>query len=248
MPKTRGLDGAQLKWIALVTMLLDHVGLTLVYVGYLLTHRVDRSPAALPLYWALRSVGRLAFPLYCFLLTEGLRHTHDRSRYLLRLLAFGLLSEIPFDLAFRRTWLEAGHQNVFFTLAIGLLALLLWEELTQGRGLQAPLRQKLPATLAIFGTLVLAWLLKTDYGAPGVLLIVVLYLLPQASLEQTLSVLAVLGLMIAFGSHWIELLGALSLLLIRAYNGERGKQPRALFYLFYPAHLLLLAGLRTLIW
>ena len=245
MTKSQGLSGAQLKWIALVSMLLDHIGLTLVYMGYVLAHRVDRSAAAMPLYWTLRAVGRLAFPLYCFLLAEGAAHTRSRGRYLLRLFSFALLSEIPFDLAFRRVWLEFGHQNVYFTLALGLLAVFAMEELRQG---SAPRGRRLLCALTALAAPALAWALKTDYGAPGVLLIAVLCQLRERPPLRALGGTAVLALMIPLGSHWIEILGAAAFFPIGRYNGRRGRQPKLLFYLFYPAHLLLLAGLRALIW
>ena len=79
----------------------------------------------------LRWIGRLAMPVLCFFIGEGLRHTRSPRRYLLRLTGFALLSELPFDLAFYGG-IEWGHQNVYFTLALGLLAL--WA--IQSRGME----------------------------------------------------------------------------------------------------------------
>lgn len=112
----QGLDGTQLKWIALVTMFIDHTGAAV--VERLLS---ETSPAWLTaLYFALRIIGRLAFPIYCFLLAEGFAHTHSRPKYLARLAVFALVAEVPFDLATQGLVYYPGYQNVFFTLALGL--------------------------------------------------------------------------------------------------------------------------------
>ena len=124
----RGLTGGALKWIALLSMLIDHFA-AVFYVGSFLAGAPLFSRG---LYYVLRCIGRLAFPLYAFLLAEGFRHTRSVEKYLLRLLLFGLLSEIPFDLAFRRTWMHWDYQNVYFTLFLGLLAVWMWERATRG--------------------------------------------------------------------------------------------------------------------
>ena len=117
--KKRGLSGAVLKWIALVTMLIDHIGLTVVYQALIYDRDLWLNDTMMTLYAVLRSVGRLAFPLFCFLLAEGFRHTSSRGKYLLRLAVFALLSEIPFDLAVNSRVIEFSSQNVFFTLLLG---------------------------------------------------------------------------------------------------------------------------------
>ena len=111
----RGLSGSALKGIALVSMLIDHFA-AVFYMGSVVYAGKLFMPYSM--YIALRLVGRLAFPLFTFLLAEGFRHTRSVEKYLLRLFLFGLLSEIPFDLAFRRTWMSWDYQNVFFTLCV----------------------------------------------------------------------------------------------------------------------------------
>ena len=98
-----GLNGFVLKWIAMLTMLVDHVG------AVLFPHLV-----------LFRIIGRLAFPIYCFLLVEGAVYTSNWRKYLGRLLAFALISEIPFDLAFRGRIFDWSSQNVFFYPGTGL--------------------------------------------------------------------------------------------------------------------------------
>ena len=124
-------SGTALKTIACITMLIDHIGASCIEAG-ILTPGLDSGTlsrdtlSTYPLYrldMVLRFTGRLAFPLFCFLLVEGFVHTHNVKGYLGRLVLFGLLSEVPFDLAFFRTPFFPGAQNVYWTLALGVLAM-----------------------------------------------------------------------------------------------------------------------------
>ena len=129
-----GLPGSTLKLTAIGTMLVDHIGAAVLLPMLMLTGVSTLTSQAEvtawlarngTLYWtytAMRSIGRIAFPIFCFLLTEGYAHTHSKLRYALRLAAFALISEVPFDLAFQHSVLEFTYQNVFFTLLCGLLA------------------------------------------------------------------------------------------------------------------------------
>ena len=103
------MTSTALKLIAVITMLIDHVGL-----------------AIFPQYAGMRIIGRLAFPLYCFLLTEGAVYTKNWLAYAGRLFLFALLAEVPFDLVLARTPVYSGYQNVFWTLAAGLMIVRLW--------------------------------------------------------------------------------------------------------------------------
>ena len=167
-------------------------------------------------------------PVLCFFIGEGLRHTRSPRRYLLRLTGFALLSELPFDLAFYGG-IEWGHQNVYFTLALGLLAL--WA--IQSRGMEGWLLA-LTAALA-------AELLGCDYGMYGVLLILLLDRFHRARSEQ-LAGAALLNL--AFFGLQTQTLSLIALPLLWLYNGKRGRDDRRLFYLYYPAHLCVLGILR----
>ena len=127
----RTFSGTALKTIACITMLVDHIGASCIEAG-ILTPGLDAGTlsqdalSAYPLYrldMVLRFTGRLAFPLFCFLLVEGFVHTHNVKGYLGRLVLFGILSEVPFDLAFFRTPFYPGAQNVYWTLALGVLAM-----------------------------------------------------------------------------------------------------------------------------
>lgn len=132
------VSGSTIKIIALISMLLDHIGATI--VGPMMEKLVFKggfqamTPEEISLYSrlltlneVLRSVGRIAFLLFCFLLVEGFTHTRDKGKYLLRLALFAIISEIPFDLAVSGNVLEYSHQNVFFTLAIAFGVMMAYE-------------------------------------------------------------------------------------------------------------------------
>ena len=176
----------------------------------------------------MRFIGRIAFPIFCFLLLQGFLYTSNRRKYVTRLGVFALVSEIPFDLALNNQLLEFGHQNVFFTLFIGLLVLMVMERYEKNPYIQ------LGAVAAGMG---LAWLLKTDYSYHGILLIAILYFFRFYPLLQTIA--GCLSLL------W-EAPACLAFLPINLYNGKRGLSLKYLFYLFYPVHLLALAGIRML--
>ena len=125
-PVRCGLSGTALKYIACITMLIDHIGASCIEAGILLPALAAgaASCGGIPVSTllaadrVLRYIGRLAFPIFCFLAVEGFLHTHDIKKYVRRLLLFGLLSEVPFDLAFFRTPFAPQHQNVYWTLAL----------------------------------------------------------------------------------------------------------------------------------
>lgn len=215
------MSATALKFIACVCMLVDHLGVAL----------FDGIPA-------FRMVGRLAFPLYCFLLTESFFHTTSRPRYAGRLAAFALLSEIPFDLLACRTLWSLQKQNVFFTLLLGLLAIWCLEAWKDRPFLSLPV-----AGLCALA----AHLLRADYGWFGVLLIVALYACHSSRLLQS-GMMALLCVGYALcNQSMISLCAAASALLLLGYNGRKGRGGcKYFFYAFYPCHLLVLVLLRAL--
>lgn len=177
----------------------------------------------------LRCLGRIAFPIFCFLIVEGFFHTRDVRRYMGRLGVFALISEIPYDLAFRGVPLEYAHQNVFFTLLIGIGMMVLLE-----RNREWPVKAVI-LLLAMW----LAVLIRSDYNFRGVLLIFVFYIFHES---RWLAVTAG-GLWNFLYQGVIQKYGVLSVLPLALYNGERGRKMKYFFYIFYPAHLLLLYGI-----
>lgn len=211
------MNGMTLKLIAASAMLIDHIGAVL-----------------FPQYLWMRIIGRIAFPLYCFLLIEGYKHTHSIRNYLVRLGAFALISELPFDLAFNGSYMYLNYQNVFFTLFLGLLSVWLCDyikSLLPGYG-----------RLAGYGVFVaagiVAELLKTDYGCFGIMLILVFYEFQENKMVEVL-----LAGIVYWSMTLIEIFALAAFLPIFLYNGKKGPGNKAVsmaFYLFYPVHLLIL--------
>lgn len=237
--RRQGIPGSALKWAAMASMLIDHFA----YVFYPGSAQAGRPLFSFPVYLTLRCVGRLAFPIYCFLLVEGFRYTRSVKNYLLRLLAFGLVSELPFDLAFRRAWADWNYQNVYFTLLLGLLSIWLWERITQGDPAACGWRRVLLGLVAITGLAAAAELARTDYGAWGVAVIAATHLFRRSEWQRDLFSGCALLL-----SSPLEVFAFLAFVPMHAYNGERGRQPKYLFYVFYPGHLLTLALVCRLIY
>lgn len=236
--KRQGLSGTTLKLMACITMLIDHIGASCIEAG-ILRPALDAGTlsadalASAPLYQldrVLRFTGRLAFPIFCFLLVEGFVHTHDVKKYLGRMVLFGLVSEIPYDLAFFRSPFDPSQQNVYWTLALGVLAmagLKRFETQSGAVGWQGYVRAG--------GCALAALLANTDYNAIGVIIICALYLARRDRKRQCI----IGAVLFAF-----ELTAPLAFLLIWFYNGQRGKCGKALqkcFYEFYPVHIALLA-------
>lgn len=229
--RKKGLSATALKVLAMVFMLLDHSFIAL--NGW-------------PGYW-MHILGRLAFPIYCFLLVEGFFHTHSRKAYALRLVLFGLISELPFDLLAAGRWFYPGHQNVMFTLALGVGAMALAQKAREKKGVRE-------YWAGAFGCLVAAALLNVDYGEAGVLTILLFWATREMDWKGKLLQLAGLvfinyallgGYLTMVGGFLIrpQMAAVLALPLIWLYNGQPGKGGKAFrlaAYWFYPVHLLVL--------
>lgn len=247
-PHRWGLSGSTLKLIAVLTMLVDHTGATVLARMLLTQHYVHTAEHVAPImnyadynklyviYAVMRSIGRIAFPIFCFLLVEGFHKTRNVKKYALRLGCFALLSEIPFDLAFNARVLEFSYQNVFFTLFLGLLTVMAvdWafvkKKWAENRTVNRLIGLTLSAVFLVAGCLA-AHFLKTDYAARGVLCIMALY-----ATSKWKPVQMIVG---ALSFLW-ELPAPAAFLPMAFYNGKRGLNLKYVFYAFYPVHLLLL--------
>lgn len=229
MQRIQFLNGFHLKLIAICTMLIDHMGYTL-FPGVM---------------W-LRCVGRVAFPIFCFLIAEGCVYTHDRKKYAARLLVFALLSEIPYNLMNSGMIWDPYDQNVLWTLLTG--ALVCWL-------IDWALKKCTPLSFVLTGAVMLAayWLLEignTDYGGWGMLLVAAFYCVRRAPSGAVVKMiaqafgLAFFSLGVMGGYLSIELWSLVSLAPIWLYNGQRGFSHKAVqygFYAFYPVHILILS-------
>ena len=232
--RARVLSGSALKLIACATMLVDHVALHL--LRFMVPHFMEPTVmlpfavAPLSAYALCRGVGRIAMPLFCFLLVEGAVHTHDRLRYGARLAASAVISELAWDLEHTGALLDWSSQSVMVTLLLGYVALCGAEHFKGNPALQ------IACALPSLGIAAVA---HADYGVVGVGLILALYVLRSHACLR-----AAAGILVEYRD--LRTLPAYALMAL--YNGERGfaSTPalKAAFYAFYPVHLFIIAGLK----
>ena len=247
--KSFGLINANtLRVIACILMLMDHAWATVIPGSDWLTY-----------------AGRMAFPIFAFQIAEGFFHTSDFKKYARRLFIFGLISEIPFNLMYASSVIYPFHQNVMFTLLLGLLAIKSLDNIRMAcAGHSIKDWNSSVVKSLIFGLLkaslcfLAAGIGFTDYGMTGVLTIILFYLcrgfrgarLAQIAGMVYINCFALMGrtIPLALGSMTFDFptqgFAVLSLIFIWLYNGKKGRSSKALqygFYAFYPVHMLILA-------
>lgn len=205
----KGINTFTLKLIAICAMLIDHIGAVL-----------------LPQYGILRVIGRIAFPIFAYTLVEGFLHTHDVKKYLIRLGIAAAISEVPFDLAIYGRPIVLGHQNVFFTLFLGILMLYVllkvqttWKEF-----------------LCLIAFFLISEFLRTDYNSMGLFMIYWFYQYRESKAIRNLGVAAIN----VFLMGGLQAYATFALIPIALHSGEQGPKCKAFFYGFYPLHLLAL--------
>lgn len=229
------MNGAQLKLIAIIVMLIDHTGALL-----------------FPKVYILRVIGRLAFPIFAYFISEGYIKTSDVEKYKKRLFVFALISQIPFYLAFK----NIVYLNIFFTLFLGLYAINVYDE------------NGSIGTIWLMG--ILAQVINTDYGLYGVFTIYFFYKYHEdfktmAKKQVFLNIIFVSVIFLitvlspfnrgkdaawilkAFVGTGMQAISLLSLFLIKSYNGQRGRSMKYLFYAFYPVHLMILWMIKNIV-
>lgn len=236
MKKRLELTSFGLHLLAMGLMLCDHICLALM---------PDRV-------W-MTCVGRLAFPIFAFLVAEGFVRTRSRARYARRLLIFALVSEVPFDLLAAGRPVYPFHQNVLctFLIALGCMQLLEWAKADS-----RPAARLVVSAGAVLGGFLAGTAFMVDYFGPGVWTVLVFYFFRGDGWRQRLGQLLCLLLL----NSWLlagqtVLLGGLALpiqafavlalpfiWLYRGRQGPHGRTVRWLFYGFYPAHLLVLTA------
>lgn len=228
LDKIKVLSGAQLKYIAFASMLIDHVNKALIY-PYL------NNGLLLKISNIFDVLGRIAFPLFAFFLVEGFFKTKNRKNYLLYLLIFGVISEVPFDMFTSGTFFNPRFNNMLFSLALSLITIWIIDVLKIKF-------KKLPSIIWYISSFAivaimsfLSMLLAVDYDYHAIIIVYILYIFYQKPiLSATIGYISIIK----------EIWSFLGFGLILTYNGKRGKQSKILNYLFYPVHLLILGLLK----
>ena len=209
-----------LKMIAITAMLFDHA-------GYIFFHRFT---------W-MNYIGRLAFPIFAFLITEGYSHTHNFKKYCFRLCIFAFISQIPYFMYTKTIGIEP-NLNILFTLLLGILTIYLYEII----------KQKWIGILCTIFYCILAYFLHFDYGWFGTITIFIFHVFKNKKAWMYLSFF-ILAFCHYFYQYlhtskteflWIILFVTCALIPIHFYNGKKGKNYKYFFYIFYPLHFLAL--------
>ena len=220
-------------------MLIDHIAATVIL--QMINNGIG-GQTLIDIYWVMRSIGRMAFPVFCFLLVEGFKYTHSREKYAARMFIFALISEIPFDLAINNTVLEFKSNNVFFTLLLGLAchhsALIGFKSVDKIEKASSAvkwffvtlIRCIVMVSVVLVMMIIAEFVLCCDYGAAGVGCIVMMYLLSSNRDVAFAVAVILLGLF----SGTIEFFALFMLIPLRYYNGKRGISLKYVFYAFYP--------------
>lgn len=230
--KYRFLSGSALKMLALTAMIIDHTALALLS---------SNSEALLvifgreiTLYKIMRTIGRIAFPIFVFLLTEGFHYTRDRNKYSIRLLIFAIISEVPYNLLMSGS-LTYQRQNVFFTLFLGLRGLTVVERMEKN-GVNI---EDLIKLIVLFGV---TYFLRTTYGVVGFGLVILMYILRERPAVRALLSSCFLTPNIPIFCSFVP---------IAFYSGKRGfikgRTFSILFYAAYPIHILVLYLIKKII-
>lgn len=230
----RVLSGSALKVIATLSMFVDHTAL-LLWPKIAPTVLSYRPTEATLVCYAMRAFGRLAFPIFVFLLVEGFVHTRDRQAYGVRLAIFAAISEVPWNLWHVGKVLMPSKQSVFVTLFFAYCGLCLAELVLRARDDTERVR----AGAGLVAVFVVTHIAHSDYGAKAVGCAIAMYLLREhEALRAVVSTSCLSN----------PIYGLCAFVPIGLYNGERGfirgRTLQLLFYAIYPAHMLLLWYLR----
>ena len=234
MKKIKFINSNLLKILAMLFMLLDHMWATIIPGNQWMTN-----------------VGRLAFPIFAFLIVEGFMHTSNLKKYAKRLFIFAIISEIPFNLIYTGSLIFPFHQNVLFTLLLGLLCINELDKIKNNKNYKVIIK----STIKILIFLLIGIIGFVDYGITGILTIMIFYIFRKfrfAWLGQLISLILLYIVFFKgqsiiinmFGFEYflpLQGLGILALIPIWLYNGEQGKKNKIiqyLFYSFYPVHML----------
>lgn len=212
------MTGNVIKILAIVFMVIDHIGAVL-----------------FPDIILFRIIGRLAFPLFAFLLVQGFQHTSNIKHYLIRLSVFVVISEFVYDIVFHDHIAILNGSSVFVTLLIGLLLLVFVDMYEQKK------IKKLRFVLLVIMLVEAVIILEPDYGIYGLVMIYLLYRYQEESRKLFLSLIILNIANLLLGGALLQSLSLIACYPMSLYNGERGiKLNKLMVYGFYPFHLCLL--------
>ncbi|HIU58452.1 MAG TPA: hypothetical protein IAA61_11660 [Candidatus Ornithomonoglobus merdipullorum] len=220
-----GLSGTALKLFALIVMTIDHIGMLL-----------------LPQYRILRVIGRLAFPIFAYMIAEGCRYTHNKRLYWGRMAALGIAAQIIYYAADRDLTM-----CIFISFALAIPLIYALHSKKNARSML--LLSAAAFALIVFVTMLLPELIpgfNVDYGFWGVMLPVLISLGNDKRRRLILAAIGIAAVSLSLGG--IQIWSLLSLIPLAMYNGTRGRFPmKALFYIYYPAHLAVLYAISMII-
>lgn len=227
LKKFQVLNGAQLKYIAFVSMLIDHTN------NALITPMLNGTGWLLRLSNLFSILGRIAFPIFIFFIVEGFFKTSNRKKYLLTLLVFGVISEVPFDMFTSKTFYSPYWNNMMFTLALCLITVWIVDFLKEKIGNKVVWYIVSIVVVAVCSAIAMA--LSLDYDYHAIVLAYLFYIFYDKP---------VWGSVLGYLSIIKELYSFLGFGMVLTYNGKRGRQYKWFNYLFYPVHILILGILR----
>lgn len=223
------MNSFYLKIIAIILMLIDHLSVIL--------------PQEIGMICKI--IGRLAFPIFAFLLVEGYFYTKNIKKYISRLVIFGAISQIPYIFYFHN-----GYLNIFFTLATGLVTMYISDyKFHNKKDTNTEIQ-----VILIVGIMILAEILHIEYGIYGIMTILIFKLLKDdfKGIVRGQALINGVYCLMAFitSVNWLVLsqgLAVLALPIIKKYNNEKGKSLKYFFYVFYPLHITILYFIKILI-
>lgn len=228
LDKIKILSGAQLKYIAFLSMLIDHTNKALIYP--ILNEGILQHISNL-----FDIIGRIAFPLFAFFVVEGFFKTKNRKKYLTNLFVFAVISEVPFDMFLTSTFFNTRANNVLFTLALSLITIWIIDILKDKLENKPPILWYLVSVVVIIISCFISMQFGLDYEHHSIIIVYLFYIFYNKP---------VVGCALAYLSIITEVWSILGFGLVLTYNGERGKQNKIINYWFYPVHLLILGILR----
>ncbi len=231
-----GLTSNMLRTIAVILMISDHIWATAMSFGDWMTY-----------------IGRMAFPIFAFQIAEGFVHTSNFKKYALRLFGFAIASEIPFNLFYSSRWFNPYHQNVLFTLLLGLLAIKVIDGIKKNR----TVKNIALSCLWLLLILIASVIGFVDYGYLGMLTVVMFYLFRDFPFAWLIQLVGMVLINITFFEGLvfpIEIFGKVfeipsqgfavfALIPIWLYGSRKGRSSKVLqygFYAFYPVHMIVL--------